>query len=343
MKAFCSPERQRRHFPRHFLVSGARQPNPEVPERLDRLLAAARNAGHELVEPADHGLGPIATVHTPEYIQFLSGIYARGARIDGASEEVVPNIHPDRRGAGYPRSAVGQAGYHMADTACPIGLESWESIRWSANAAVSAAEHVRAGARVAYALCRPPGHHAFADMAGGFCYVNNTAVAAAVLRRDHARVAIVDVDLHHGNGTQGIFYRRADVLTVSIHADPVRFYPFFWGYAGERGDGPGMGYNLNLPLARGSGDTAFLEVLERGIERVGATAPGALVVALGLDAFEGDPLAGLALTTEGFGRIGARLAGLGLPTVIVQEGGYLCAALGDNLTSFLGAFEAAQR
>ncbi len=342
MKVFCSVERQRRHYPRHFLVSGAPQPNPEVPERLDRLLAAARNAGHEPVEPADHGLGPIAAVHTPEYIQFLSGIYERWTRIEGAAEEVVPNIHPDRRGAGYPRSAVGQAGYHMADTACPIGADSWESIRWSANSAVSAAQHVLAGARAAYALARPPGHHAFADTAGGFCYVNNTAVAATVLRREHARVAVVDVDLHHGNGTQGIFYRRADVLTVSIHADPVRFYPFFWGYAGERGDGPGLGYNLNLPLARGSGDTAFLEALDRAIARVGAFAPGALVVALGLDAFEGDPLGGLALTTEGFGRIGARLAGLGLPTVIVQEGGYLCAALGDNLTSFLGAFETAQ-
>ncbi len=342
MKAFCSAERQRRHYPRHFLVSGAPQSNPEVPERLDRLLAAARNAGHELVEPEDHGLAPIAAVHTPEYIQFLSGIYERWTRIEGAAEEVVPNIHPDRRGAGYPRSAVGQAGYHMADSACPIGADSWESIRWSANSAVSAAQHVLAGARSAYALGRPPGHHAFADMAGGFCYVNNTAVAATVLRRDHERVAVVDVDLHHGNGTQGIFYRRADVLTVSIHADPVRFYPFFWGYAGERGEGPGLGYNLNLPLARGSGDAAFLEALERGIERVGTVAPGALVVALGLDAFEGDPFGGLALTTEGFGRIGARLAGLGLPTVIVQEGGYLCAALGDNLTSFLGAFETAR-
>jgi acetoin utilization deacetylase AcuC-like enzyme len=341
MKAFCSAERQRRHDPRHFLVSGAPQPNPEVPARLDRLLEAAQKAGCDIAEPEDHGLGPIAAVHTPEYVRFLSDIHTRWGRIDGASEEVVPNIHPDRRGAGYPRSAVGQAGYHMADTACPIGPESWGSIRWSANAAVSAAEHVRAGAGPAYALCRPPGHHAFADMAGGFCYVNNTAVAAAVLRRDHARVAIVDVDLHHGNGTQGIFYRRADVLTASIHADPVRFYPFFWGYAGERGAGPGLGYNLNLPLPRGSADGPFLEALERAGARVAAFAPGALVVALGLDAFEGDPFGGLALTTQGFGRIGVRLARLGLPTVIVQEGGYLCDALGDNLVSFVGSFEAA--
>ncbi len=187
---------------------------------MDRLLAAARDAGNDIVEPEDHGMEPIAAVHTPEYLQFLAGIYERWARIDGASEEVIPNVHPDRRGAGYPLSAVGQAGYHMADLACPIGPQSWESIRWSANAVVSSAQHVLAGARSAYALCRPPGHHAFSDIAGGFCYVNNSAVAAAVLRRTHARVAIVDVDLHHGNGTQGIFYRRADLLTVSV-SDPA--------------------------------------------------------------------------------------------------------------------------
>ena len=171
--------------------------------------------------------------------------------------------------------------------------------------------------------------------------MNNAAVAAALLRGRYDRVAIVDVDLHHGNGTQGIFYRRADVLTVSLHADPIRFYPFFWGHAHERGAGAGLGYNLNLPLPRGSEDDAFLAALDRGLEQVAAFAPGALVVALGLDAFEGDPFGGLAVSTPGFAEIGRRLAALGLPTVIVQEGGYLCDALGDNLASFLAGFEGA--
>jgi acetoin utilization deacetylase AcuC-like enzyme len=347
MKVFCAADRQRAHYPRSFLVNGAPQPNPEVPERVDRLLGAARAGGHEIVTPADHGLGPIAAVHTPEYLRFLQTIHTRWARIPGASAEVIPNIHPDRRAASYPLSAVGQAGYHMADTACPIGPDSWESIYWSANCAASAAALVRGdggrddGARAAYALCRPPGHHAFTDLAGGFCFVNNAAVAATVLRERHARVAIVDVDLHHGNGTQGIFYRRADVLTVSIHADPLRFYPFFWGHAHERGEGPGLGYNLNLPLPRGSADAVFLEALDRGLEQVAAFSPGALVVALGLDAFEGDPFGGLSVSTAGFGKIGRRLAGLGLPSVIVQEGGYLCDSLGDNLAAFLAGFEAA--
>ena len=188
----------------------------------------------------------------------------RWRRIEGASDEVIPNIHPIARGGSYPASAVGQAGYHMADTACPISAETWDSACWSAWSAVAAAEAVLAGESAAYALCRPPGHHAFADVAGGFCFLNNSAIAAQRLRKNAARVAILDVDLHHGNGTQGIFYGRADVLTVSIHADPERFYPFFWGYADERGEGAGLGCNLNLPLPRKSGDEAFLEALDAG-------------------------------------------------------------------------------
>jgi len=155
------------------------------------------------------------------------------------------------------------------------------------------------------------------------------------LLRAHDRVAILDVDLHHGNGTQSIFYQRADVLTVSIHADPERFYPFFWGYASECGAGPGDGYNLNLPLARGSGDDAFLAQLDTALARIRQFAPGALVVALGLDAFEGDPFGGLRVSTRGFGEIGRRIAALTLPTLLVQEGGYLCDELGENLGSFL--------
>ncbi|TIX56859.1 MAG: histone deacetylase family protein, partial [Mesorhizobium sp.] len=288
--------------------------------------------------PRDHGPGPVAAVHTPEYLDFLEHIFVRWQRIEGASAEVIPNIHPIARGGSYPASAVGQAGYHMADTACPISSETWQSALWSAWSAVEAAEAVMSGAPAAYALCRPPGHHAFADVAGGFCFINNSAVAAQTLRKNAARVAILDVDLHHGNGTQGIFYARPDVLTVSLHADPVRFYPFFWGHADERGEGAGLGYNLNLPLARKSGDAAFLEALDVAFRRTRSFAPEALVVALGLDAFEGDPFGGLSVTTPGFSRIGEAIAGLGLPTVIVQEGGYLCNELGDNLTAFLTGF-----
>jgi acetoin utilization deacetylase AcuC-like enzyme len=209
--------------------------------------------------------------------------------------------------------------------------------------AVEAASAVAAGSPAAYALCRPPGHHAFADVAGGFCFVNNSAVAAQALRATAARVAILDVDLHHGNGTQGIFYARADVLTVSIHADPVRFYPFFWGHADERGEGPGLGYNLNLPLPRKSGDAPFLDALNTALRRIRAFAPDAVVVALGLDAHESDPFGGLSVTTPGFARIAEVIARLHLPTVIVQEGGYLSEELSTNLTSFLTGFGGAHK
>jgi acetoin utilization deacetylase AcuC-like enzyme len=342
MKAFFAEE-QRRHDPKAFLSSGAPQPNPEKPARVERLLAGARAAGCEILRPRKSGLGPIAEIHTAEYLDFLKHIYPRWRRIEGASEEVIPNIHPIARGGSYPASAVGQAGYHMADTACPISAETFDSALWSASTALAAADAVLSGASSAYALCRPPGHHAFADVAGGFCFLNNSAIAAQRLRNAAKRVAILDVDLHHGNGTQGIFYARGDVLTVSIHADPVRFYPFFWGHADERGDGPGLGANLNLPLPRKTADAGFLEALDAGLRRIRSHAPDALVVALGLDAFEGDPFGGLSVTTAGFARIAGAIAGLALPTVIVQEGGYLCDALGENLTAFLTGFAAAHR
>jgi acetoin utilization deacetylase AcuC-like enzyme len=340
MKVVCHAE-QKRHYPPYFLVNGVFQPNPEQPERQDRLLQAAERAGCRLEAPLAHGMEPIAAVHTEAYLDFLERAWDRWSRIEGAAPAVTPNIHPDRRDVGYPASVVAQAGYHMADASAPVADGSWSSILWSAWTAVHAARLLLDGEPAAYALCRPPGHHAFSDMAGGFCYLNNSAIAAQLLRRAHGRVAILDIDLHHGNGTQGIFYQRGDVLTVSIHADPERFYPFFWGYANETGSAAGAGCNLNLPVPRGSGDEAFLAALETALARIDEFAPGALVVALGLDAFEGDPFGGLRVSTRGFGRIARRIAAsLPLPTLLVQEGGYLCPGLGDNLRSFLDGFSA---
>jgi acetoin utilization deacetylase AcuC-like enzyme len=330
--------RQKAHYPKHFLSSGAPQPNPEVPQRADCLLAAALQSGLTRIEPADYGIDPLAAVHTPEYLQFLQNIVRRWAYIEDASEEVVPNIHPDRRDGAYPASAVGQAGFHMADTGCPIAAATWESALVSAHSAIHGAHALLEGDSACYALARPPGHHAARDFAAGFCYLNNTAAAAQRLRSRFDRVAILDVDVHHGNGTQDIFYHRADVFTVSIHADPLRFYPFFWGHAVERGEGDGLGYNLNLPLPRATGDDGYLRTLQQALTRIEAFAPQALVVALGLDAYEGDPFQGLAVTTAGFEKIAVEIRGLKLPTLIVQEGGYLCDALGDNLRSFLRPF-----
>lgn len=337
MKAFLDP-RQHGHDPKMFMANGTRLPNPEQPARIDMLRAGAEAAGCRFEPPADHGMAPLAAVHAPEYLVFLQTIHARWSRIEGAADEVIPNIHPDRRTASYPRSAVGQAGFHQADTACPIAAGTWEAAYWSAQTALSATDAVLAGERAAYALCRPPGHHAFADLAGGFCFLNNSAIAAATLLRAGRRPAILDVDVHHGNGTQGIFYARSDVLTVSIHADPERFYPFFWGHAQERGEGAGLGCNLNLALPRGTDDAGYLDALDTALVRIRAFGADALVVALGLDAHEGDPFKGFRVTTPGFARIAAKIATLGLPTVVVQEGGYLQPALGANLTSFLSGF-----
>jgi acetoin utilization deacetylase AcuC-like enzyme len=331
---------QLEHNPRQFLSSGAPQPNPEVPERAERLLAAAQASGLSHITPEDFGTGPVAAVHTPEYLQFLQHIYTRWSRIPDAAPEVMPNIHPDRKDVAYPASAVGQVGYHVYDASCPIVASTWDSARWSANSAIRAAREVLDGAAACYALARPPGHHASSYQAGGFCYFNNAAIAAELLRKEHQRVAVLDIDVHHGNGTQDIFYRRADVLTVSIHADPVRFYPFFWGHAHERGAGAGVGANLNLPLPRGTGDDEYLQTLDKALLRINAFQPGALVIALGLDAFVGDPFQGLAVTTAGFSRIAQQIAALSLPAVIVQEGGYLCDALGNNLSSFLEGYMA---
>ncbi len=334
-------DRQLAHAPKSFLSSGAEHPNPEVPARAERLLEAALGAGLERAEPVDFGTEPLAAVHSRRYLDFLARIHARWQYVDGASVDVMPNIHPAGRGFGYPASAVGQVGFHVYDGSCPVTAATWDAACWSANTALHSAELVLAGEPACYALCRPPGHHAGRELVGGFCYFSNAAIAARRLQTRYERVAILDIDVHHGNGTQDVFWDDASVLTVSIHADPVRFYPFFWGYADERGAGAGEGFNLNLPLPRGTGDDDYSAALETALARIRDFEPGALVVALGLDAHEADPFKGFALTTAGFGRVAARIAGLGLPTVLVQEGGYLNEALCPSLAAFLDGFGSA--
>jgi acetoin utilization deacetylase AcuC-like enzyme len=331
-------EAQRAHDPGQFLVRGKPQPSPEQPARCDALLAGVGRLGLEVVAPVDHGTAPLAAVHATDYLAFLETIHSRWQALPGASAEVVPNVHPNRQAASYPEHAVGLAGWHQADTACPIGAHTWRSAYWSAQTAVTAADRVLAGERAAYALCRPPGHHAYADMAGGFCFLNNSAIAAARCLAAGRRPAVLDVDLHHGNGSQGIFYARSDVLTVSVHVEPGAFYPFFWGHPPERGEGAGLGFNRNLPLPLGTGDDGFLAALDEGMAEVGRFGADILVLALGLDAFAGDPFGGLAVTTPGFGQIARSVAALGLPTVIVQEGGYLSPELTSNLETFLASF-----
>lgn len=325
------------------MARGQPAPHPERPERAERLLAAVRDAGHEISGPDVFDARCLAEIHSADYLDFLERGFATWRQLTDAGPEMVPNAHPARRIARRPEGIVGIAGYHVADTACPIGPGTWDAARASADCALTAAGLVRDGAPHAYALCRPPGHHAYGDLAGGFCFLNNVAIAAQSLARRGERVAILDIDVHHGNGTQGIFYERSDVFFCSIHADPAAFYPYFAGYADERGAGPGEGCNLNLPLPPGSGDAAFLDALDQALEAIRGFRPAALLLSLGLDAQANDPLGVLRVTTDGFAAIAARVAGLGLPAVLVQEGGYLCDELGANLASFLAGFAEAHQ
>lgn len=232
---------------------------------------------------------------------------------------------------------IAHAGWYLGDLSVPIGPNTWTSVRESCNTAITAAEAIIGGEPRAYALCRPSGHHTRADRASGFCYVNNTAAAAQWLRRRFARVAILDVDAHHGDGTQQIFYLRPDVLTISIHADPKNYYPFYTGYRNETGIGAGEGFNLNLPLDHGSTGAAMQAAVDRAAARIREFGAEALVVALGFDAHARDPIGVLKLESGDFSDIGARVKAIGLPTLIIQEGGYAVDELAECLSGFLRA------
>ena len=336
MKVFHD-SRQRLHDPKFRLEDGKVVLNPDRPERVDMLLAGAKAAGLDFREPADHGMAPLAAVHKPRYLLYLQTIHARRKAERPEIEEVVPTRFCRDPAALYSVSADAQIGFHNADTSCPISETTWDAVYWSAQCALSAAEEVLSGEDMAYALCRPSGHHAYPEISGGFGYINNSAAAAQRMVDAGHRPAVLDIDVHHGNGTQAVFYERADVLTVSLHVDPMQYYPFYCGSTAEWGKGPGHGYNLNFPLPQGTGDATYLAALATAFESIRVFGPSAIVLALGLDAHEGDPLQGMSLTTACYGEIARRLKATGLPLVIVQEGGYVQPALGKNLQTFLEA------
>lgn len=341
MKAFHDPG-EAAHDPRFFLMRGRVRANYEVPARAAALRAglAALNLTPAQAPPATPE--ELARLHTRPYLDFLQAAAREWAALPEAGPEVVANIHPSpemlEQAQLQPTHITARAGVFTADTACPIGPGTWAASIGAAGCALAAADVAARGGH-AYALCRPPGHHAYAARAGGHCYINNSALAAQRLRdAGAARVAVLDIDSHHGNGTQGMFWDRADVLTVSLHADPARYYPWYVGFAGERGTGAGEGCNLNLPQPFGSGDDTWLAALDDGIAAVQAFAPDALVLALGFDASAHEPLAALNVTAEGFARAGQAIGRLGLPTAICQEGGYNCEIMGDLLARFLSGF-----
>jgi acetoin utilization deacetylase AcuC-like enzyme len=345
VRAFAS-ERHRLHAPEHELESSAFRAPFESPHRADVIRAAlAADDQFEVDEPAEWGTAPIEAVHDPGLVRFLESAWADYQREVGPVHDVVPDVFamPGLRAGmsglgavGEPAPVSARLGWWCFETTTPITEGTYRAARSAIDVALSAAEAVAAGERVVYGLCRPPGHHATASLYGGYCFFNNAAVAADHLARTTGgRVAVLDVDYHHGNGTQQIFYERADVAFVSLHGDPARAYPYHTGFADETGAGRGTGSTHNVPLAAGTGDDDYLVALEQALDAVDAFGPDIVVVSLGLDPYYADPMCDLALTTEGFGRCGAAVAARGHPLVVLQEGGYADAALGANVVAWL--------
>jgi len=327
--------RQHDHAPAMELHNGAYVPYAEHRGRMENVLAAL-----ERVEaPRDCGIEPIRRVHGDAYLAFLQTAHERW---------VAAGRSGDAHGYAWP--VVGRRplklnridadlGQFSFDASSPIAAGTWDSAYWGAQAALAATGAVLGGDQAAFALCRPPGHHCGADYLGGYCFLNNIAIAAeAAIAGGKRRVAILDVDYHHGNGTQDIFYDRSDVLFVSIHADPATDYPFFWGHADERGEGAGQGATLNLPLPRGTALPEYRAALDTGLQAVRDFGADMLCVSFGADTFSGDPITQFDLQTADYTPIARAIAELGLPTVITMEGGYAVDALGINVAAFLAGF-----
>ena len=337
MKVFYSEEHRKHEPPFEVFDGGLRTPYLENSDRMDRILNALRQVDWaEICTPGEFGLEPIQAVHDRDYIDFLATCWDEWQISEAADKTVLlPATFALRRQSQRPSGLLGRAGYYLMDLSACIVEGTYHAALTSANCALSAADAVANGQRVAFGLCRPPGHHAGKDYAGGYCFLNNAAIAANWLSAQ-GKVALLDIDYHCGNGTQDIFYDRNDVLTISIHADPNDEYPHFWGYAEETGTGSGSGFHKNIPLAKGTGDARYLSALEEALHLIRSYNPQTLVASAGMDIYADDPLGTIKVTTDGIGEIGKRIASLALPTVVVMEGGYANEMLGTNVLRFLG-------
>ena len=294
----------------------------------------------ELVPARDFGLEPLLAVHDRGYVEFLRSAHDEW-RASGRDGDAIGYTWPIVRRRALKLDRIdARLGRYSFDAATPIAEGTWEASYWSAQTALTALSDVLdSKARVSFALCRPPGHHAGRDYCGGYCYLNSAAIAANHARRCGRRVAILDIDYHHGNGTQDIFYEDPDVLFASIHADPATDYPFFWGHADECGSGAGAGKTLNLPLPRGTAIDGYNIALDQALAAVSADRTELLVLSFGADTFEDDPISFFKLRRDDYREIASRIAALGLPTLIVMEGGYSIKDLGYNVAALLSGFE----
>ncbi|TMH06685.1 MAG: histone deacetylase family protein [Betaproteobacteria bacterium] len=330
------------HDAKHEFFRGRLVPAFETPQRAQYVLEALQRSGlGDIIAPRDHGLAALQRVHSAAYLRFLQGAWSEWLA-QGGEGEAFPAVWPVRtlRSDVEPRNFTARLGLYSMDSGTPLTAGSWQAAYDGAQATLTAQALVAAGERSAYVLTRPPGHHAGADFFGGYCFVNNAAVAAqACIDQGARRVAILDVDYHHGNGTQAIFYARADVFFASLHGDPLTEYPFFLGHADEEGEGEGRGFNANFPLAAGSSNDAWFAALDAALARLRDYGPEMLIVSLGVDTYGGDPISHFALDEPEFARLGRELAALRRPTLFVQEGGYATEAIGRNVVAVLRGFE----
>jgi acetoin utilization deacetylase AcuC-like enzyme len=335
------------HDPASEVLGGMRVPMHESPDRAEAIRAAlAADPTFTFTEPSDHGTDAIAAVHDPGLVDFLANVWSRydaQREPDGPRELItdaffLPGMVEGMGVGRMPRqSGLGSVGYWIGDTSTPIVEGTYRAARSAVDVALESVDRVLAGdERVVYGLCRPPGHHAAHRLIAGYCFFNNAAIAAhQAVEHTHGKVVVLDVDYHHGNGTQQIFYGRDDVMYVSLHGDPDRAYPYFVGYADETGAGKGAHANLNLPLPLACDDRTFLDRLDEACEAAARFRPEFAVVSLGVDTYREDPLSDLDVTQEIFGASGARVADLGLPMVVLQEGGYFGPQLGENVRLWL--------
>ena len=339
MKTIYSADHKRRSA-RTELAAGLLVPPHECPERAEYVLERVkeRKVG-DILAPREFADAAITRVHDAQFVEFLKSAWKEWAA-QGNKGEAIPDCWPARRMAvRRPEAIAGKLGYYAMAAETSISEGTWEAARAAANVALTGAALLQEGERCAFSLCRPPGHHAAHDMYGGYCFLNNAALAAQYLR-DHgaARVAILDVDYHHGNGTQDIFYERADVLYVSLHARPQDAFPYFLGYADETGKGAGSGFNLNFPMALGTEFAAWDQALAEGMKRIAEFGADALVVSLGVDTFERDPISSFKLRSEDFVSYGRRIGKAALPTLFVLEGGYAVREIGVNAVNVLEGY-----
>jgi acetoin utilization deacetylase AcuC-like enzyme len=347
-------EHHRAHDVTDEVYLGLPIPAHEVVQRAGIIRGALlADGGFELAAPSEHGELPILAVHDKGLVRFLEQAWSEVRRQAIGRQSLVADTYPSRQmfeglsdaalaRIREPVAIGGRAGWWGLDSSNPIVPGTYEAARWAVDVALTAVDLVLDGEAAVYGLCRPPGHHAARAMAAGYCFFNNAAIAAeAIVRATGERVAILDVDYHHGNGTQQIFWRRGDVFYASIHGDPMRTYPFFLGHADEVGEGAGEGANLNLPLPAEATDAMYLEALDRALEAIAATPGSIVVVSLGFDTYRDDPIGDFALTRSAYAEAGRRVAALGRRLVILQEGGYHLPSLGKNAVAWLRGVEPA--